>query len=113
MKLRTKIQLLFSITMAILLTIIGLVTQDLNTATINALTDNSIATSALLASNHISQQLEDYLNVVSMIGTDTMLSDDTVSVHEKSAFLDKYVSCHEKSKKTIAKIKKMKNFSKK
>ena len=61
MKLRTKIQISFSITMAILLIIIGMVTQKLNTATVNTLTDNSIATSATLASNHISQQLEDYL----------------------------------------------------
>ena len=53
MKLRTKIQISFSITMAILLIIIGMVTQKLNTATVNTLTDNSIATSATLASNHI------------------------------------------------------------
>ena len=83
MKLRTKIQISFSITMAILLIIIGMVTQKLNTATVNTLTDNSIATSATLASNHISQQLEDYLNVVSLVGTSEILSDNTVSIKEK------------------------------
>ena len=94
MKLRTKIQISFSITMAILLIIIGMVTQKLNTATVNTLTDNSIATSATLASNHISQQLEDYLNVVSLVGTSEILSDNTVSIKEKSAFLDKYVETY-------------------
>lgn len=94
MKLRTKIQISFSITMAILLIIIGMVTQKLNTATVNTLTDNSIATSATLASNHISQQLEDYLNVVSLVGTSELLSDDTISIKEKSAFLDKYVETY-------------------
>lgn len=94
MKLRTKIQISFSITMAVLLVIIGMITQNLNTATINTLTDNSIATSATLASNHISQQLEDYLNVVSMIGTNEILSDDKVSIKEKTAFLDQYVETY-------------------
>lgn len=94
MKLRTKIQISFSITMAVLLVIIGMVTQNLNTAAINTLTDNSIATSATLASNHISQQLEDYLNVVSMIGTNEILSDEKVSINKKSAFLDDYVETY-------------------
>lgn len=94
MKLRTKIQISFSITMAVLLVIIGMVTQNLNTVTINTLTDNSIATSASLASNHISQQLEDYLNVVSMLGTSEVLSDDNASIEEKTAFLEKYVEMY-------------------
>ena len=54
MKLRTKIQISFSLIMAALLVIIGMITQKLNTATVNTLTDSSIATSATLASNHIS-----------------------------------------------------------
>lgn len=94
MKLRTKIQISFSLIMAVLLVIIGMVTQKLNTATVNILTDNSIATSATLASNHISQQLEDYLNVVSMAGTNELLSDNSVSIAEKTAFLDKYVETY-------------------
>ncbi len=94
MKLRTKIQLSFSITMAVLLVIIGMVSKNLNTAAINTLTDNSIATSASLASDHISQQLEDYLNMVSMVGTNEILSDDNVSIKEKSAFLDNYVETY-------------------
>ena len=94
MKLRTKIQLSFSITMAVLLIIIGIVTQDLNTATINTLTDNSIATSASLASAHISQQLDDYLHVVSMVGSSELLSDDEISIEDKSAFLDDYVETY-------------------
>lgn len=94
MKLRAKIQIPFSLTMAVLLIIIGIVTQKLNTAAINRLTDNSIAASASLASNHISQQLEDYLHVVSMLGRNELLSDDTISITEKCAFLDSYVETY-------------------
>lgn len=94
MKLRTKIQISFSVTMAVLLVIIGMVTQNLNTATINTFTNNSIATSASLASNHISQQLEDYLNLVSMLGNNSILSDRNVSIEEKTELLDKYVETY-------------------
>lgn len=94
MKLRTKIQISFSLIMAALLVIIGMITQKLNTATVNTLTDKSIATSATLASNHISQQLEDYLNVVSMVGTNERLSDRAATIMEKTAFLNKYVETY-------------------
>lgn len=94
MKLRTKIQISFSLIMAVLLVIIGMITQKLNTATVNILTDNSIATSATLASNHISQQLEDYLNVVSMVGTSELLSNQAATIVEKTAFLNKYVETY-------------------
>lgn len=94
MKLRTKIQISFSLIMAVLLVIIGMITQKLNTATVNALTDSSIATSATLASNHISQQLENYLNVVSMVGTNELLSDRAATIMEKTAFLNKYVETY-------------------
>lgn len=94
MKLRTKIQISFSLIMAVLLVIIGMVTQKLNTATVNILTDNSIATSATLASNHISEQLEDYLNVVSMVGTNELLSDRAATIMEKTAFLNRYVETY-------------------
>lgn len=91
MNLRAKIQISFSATMAVLLIIIGIVTQNLNATTISRLTDNSIATSATLASNHISQQLEDYLNIVSMVGTSEILSEQEIPITEKNEFLDKYV----------------------
>ena len=94
MKLRTKIQISFSLIMAALLVIIGMITQKLNIATVNTLTDKSIATSATLASNHISQQLEDYLNVVSMVGTNERLSDRAATIMEKTAFLNKYVETY-------------------
>ena len=94
MKLRTKIQLSFSITMAVLLALIGVITKSLNTSAINTVSDNSIATSATLASNHISSQLEDYLNVVSMLGTNDKLSDVTISTGDKSAILDEYVKTY-------------------
>lgn len=80
--------------MAVLLLIIGMVTKNLNTSTINALTYDSIATSASLASNHISQQLEDYLNVVSMAGKSQILSDAEVSIAEKTSYLDEYVEMY-------------------
>lgn len=94
MKLRTKIQISFITTMAVLLLIIGMVTKNLNTSTINALTYDSIAASASLASNHISQQLEDYLNVVSMAGKSQILSDAEVSIAEKTSYLDEYVEMY-------------------
>ena len=94
MKLRTKIQISFISTMAVLLLIIGMVTKNLNTATINALTYDSIATSASLASDHISNQLEDYLNVVSMAGKSQILSDSEASIDEKTSYLNEYVETY-------------------
>lgn len=91
MKLRTKIQISFISTMAVLLIIIGIVTQNVNAAIITTLTNSSIATSATLASDHISKQLKDYLNVVTMVGSSEIISDSDTPIKEKSSFLNKYV----------------------
>lgn len=91
MKLRTKIQLSFSITMAILLIIVGVVATQGSSNAIGILTNDSMANSAQLASDQISQRLQSYVNIVSLLGKDTNLSDTELSSDDKSDYLQKFV----------------------
>lgn len=92
MKLQAKIQLAFSMTMIIILLVIGYAANLVNTSSNNVLINNSVSTSASLASNHISKQFLDYLDVVSLLGKDPVLSNTDTTTEEKSAYLDSYVS---------------------
>lgn len=94
MKLRTKIQLSFSITMAILLIIVGLVATQGSSNAIGILTNDSMANSAQLASDQISQRLQSYVNTVSLLGKDTTLSDTELSSDDKSDYLQKYIDTY-------------------
>ena len=94
MKLRTKIQLAFSITMAVLLILVGVVATQGSSDAIGILTNDSMANSAKLASNEISQRLQSYVNVVSLLGKDQTLSDLELSSSDKSDYLQKYIDTY-------------------
>lgn len=93
MKLRSKIQLSFCATIIILLLIIGNVVISQNTKSSLAIVNDSMATSANLAANHITQQLSDYMNVVTLVGKEETLSGN-LSPEEKMAYLDTFVEAY-------------------
>ncbi|MGN0159813.1 MAG: methyl-accepting chemotaxis protein [Lachnospiraceae bacterium] len=93
MKLQFKIQILFCSTMIVLLLLIGISVNFASSNATSKIINDSMTTSATLASNHIAQQLEDYMNVVSMVGRDSIFSSDATK-EEKIAYLDQYVDTY-------------------
>lgn len=93
MKLRTKIQLSFCITILLVLIAVGYGIGITSTNATMQMANDSMTTSATLASDNISHQLEDYMNVVTLIGKDEMLSGNA-SNKEKAAYLDTYVEAY-------------------
>lgn len=93
MKLRTKIQLSFCVTILLLLLAVA---YGVDVTTSNASKDmvnDSMTTSATLASDHIAQQLKDYMNVVTLVGKDAILSGNA-SIEEKVKYLDAYIEAY-------------------
>lgn len=104
MKLRGKIQVSFCLTMVALLVIIGNVINVLNSNASRTIVNDSLKTSATLASNHISQQFEDYMNVVTLVGRDEVLSGNAAS-SEKLRYLSTYVDTYGFTSGNILNIK--------
>lgn len=93
MKLRTKIQLSFSVTFIVILVVVGImINSTMNSSTTSMLND-SMTTSATLASNHISQQLKDYMNVVLLLGENDIFAGKK-SAEEKMEYLDSYIKTY-------------------
>lgn len=93
MNLRTKIQLSFACTIIAIMAIVGYTSFNLNTQACNTIIDDGIATSASLASSHISQQLEDYVSAVTLAGQSEILQ-GKASVEEKTAYLQTYIDTY-------------------
>lgn len=93
MKLRTKIQLSFCATIVIMLLAVGYGVGITTGKATMEMADDSMATSASLASAHIAQQLEDYMNVVTLVGKDSFLS-GSASDESKMAYLDSYIETY-------------------
>lgn len=93
MKLQLKIQIQFCMAMIVLLAMIGYFVGKSSYNATSKIIDDSMSTSATLAANHISQQLEDYMTVVSLVGKDSVLS-SKASDKEKMKYLDKYVEAY-------------------
>lgn len=93
MRLRTKIQLSFCATIIFVLLVVGYGVGVTTEKATMELVDDSMATSATLAGAHISQQLEDYMNVVSLLGKDEMLSGNA-SDQKKMEYLDSYIESY-------------------
>ena len=83
MKLKTKIQLSFCVTIVAFLLVMGNVLIFESEKASNKIIQNSMNTSATLASNHISKQLEDYMNIVTLVGKDDVVS-STKSAEKKA-----------------------------
>lgn len=93
MKLRTKIQLSFCATFLIVLLIVGIFATQATYQSSLSMVNDSLATSATLAANHISQQLSDYRNVVSLLGKDPALTDSR-SNQDKMNYLESYIKTY-------------------
>lgn len=93
MNLRTKIQLSFACTIIAIMAIVGYTSFNLNTQACNTIIDDGIATSANLASSHISRQLEDYVSAVTLAGQSEILQ-GKASVEEKTAYLQTYIDTY-------------------
>lgn len=93
MKLKTKIQLLFCVTIVAFLLVMGNILIFESEKASNKIIQNSMNTSATLASNHISKQLEDYMNIVTLLGKDNVVS-STKSAEKKAEYLDTFVETY-------------------
>lgn len=93
MKLRTRIQLAFCITIIAVLAIVGYGVGAKTTESVLNMSNDSMATSASLASANISQQLEDYLTVIALIGKEEALCSENAD-EDRIAFLDTYVEAY-------------------
>lgn len=93
MKLRTKIQVSFCVTIVLLLLIIGNIVIFQNEKAAMGIVDDSLITSANLASNHISQQLGDFMNVVELVGKDQVISSSRTA-EKKVEYLDTFVKAY-------------------
>lgn len=94
MKLRTKIQLLFTTTMVFMLILVGVSVSQATSGTISTLTKNSMTTSASLAANHIAQQMENYVDLVTLVGQSSILNDKSASIDDKNSFLQAYIDAY-------------------
>lgn len=93
MKLRTRIQLAFCITIIAVLAIVGYGVGAKTTESVLNMSNDSMTTSASLASANISQQLEDYLTVIALIGKEEALCSENAD-EDRIAFLDTYVEAY-------------------
>ncbi len=93
MKLRTKIQLSFSLALVVILLVIGNIVISANNTSSMSIVNDSMKSSATLASNNISQQLNDYMDVVSLVGRSEILS-SSANAEEKMQYLDSYVNTY-------------------
>lgn len=90
MKLRAKIQVLFSLIIIVTLVVVTLYAKELQyNAALKLLGDN-LTTSASIASNYIGQHLQDYQHTITAIGRSEILSGDA-SVEEKTEYVNDYV----------------------
>ncbi|MGN0439133.1 MAG: methyl-accepting chemotaxis protein [Lachnospiraceae bacterium] len=93
MKLRTRIQLSFCITMILVLLVVGYGIGITSTDATMEMANDSMTTSATLASANIAQQLEDYMNVVTLVGQSDVLSGNA-SEKDKTEYVNTYVEAY-------------------
>lgn len=93
MRLRSKIQIPFCITLILIIMCMGTILSRTSSDASMDIVNDSMATSATLASNHISQQLVDYMTAVTLVGKDEMISGNATAV-EKMEYLDTYVEAY-------------------
>lgn len=91
MKLRTKIQLIFGVTVIVLLAILGTISCMLNYNTTTKQVNDSMTSSARLAADDISKQLKDYRNIVTAMGHNLAISTSCTD-QERIASINEAVS---------------------
>lgn len=93
MNLNMKIQLSFCVTMILVMLVVGGGIAKTSTNATMEMANDSMTTSATLAGDNISRQLEDYMSVVSMVGKNEILSGSS-SAKSKSDYVDTYVEAY-------------------
>lgn len=89
MKLRTKMQLLFGITVVIIIVAIGSISyvQSMNMS--ETMAKDSMDSSAVISSNYIASVLENYMNIAKVTGCEIKLTSD-ISKEDKSNIVNDY-----------------------
>ena len=85
MKLRTKIQLIFGGTAILLMSLMGSVAYSLSYQTQMHMVQTDVNRASALASENLSNQLQNYMNVTSIAGTDSIIRDSSASISDKEA----------------------------
>ena len=94
MKLRTKIQLIFGGTAILLMSLMGSVAYSLSYQTQMQMVQTDVNRASALASENLSNQLQNYMNVTSISGTDSIIRDSSASISDKDACIDRYVQTY-------------------
>lgn len=94
MKLRTKIQLIFGGTAILLMSLMGSVAYSLSYQTQMHMVQTDVNRASALASENLSNQLQNYMNVTSIAGTDSIIRDSSASISDKEACIDRYVQTY-------------------
>ena len=94
MKLRTKIQLIFGGTAILLMSLMGSVAYSLSYQAQMQMVQTDVNRASALASENPSNQLQNYMNVTSIAGTDSIIRDSSASISDKEACIDRYVQTY-------------------
>ena len=94
MKLRTKIQLIFGGTAILLMSLMGSVAYSLSYQTQMQMVQTDVNRASALASENLSNQLQNYMNVTSIAGTDSIIRDSSATISDKEACIDRYVQTY-------------------
>lgn len=94
MKLRTKIQLIFGGTAILLMSLMGSVAYSLSYQAQMQMVQTDVNRASALASENLSNQLQNYMNVTSIAGTDSIVRDSSASISDKEACIDRYVQTY-------------------
>lgn len=94
MKLRTKIQLIFGGTAILLMSLMGSVAYSLSYQAQMQMVQTDVNRASALASENLSNQLQNYMNVTSIAGTDSIIRDSSASISDREACIDRYVQTY-------------------
>lgn len=90
MKIRKKIQLIFGGTVIILMCSVGTLTAFMSAKSNISYAKKDMRNCAELAAENTANQMADYMKVVSVVGEQSILSDFSVPVEQKTALLNNY-----------------------
>lgn len=92
MKLRSKIQLIFSITVVVALAMVGILSYSSSMEMARKNMNTSVENTAKLSTGQIGALLENYKNIVNVVGRDDTISGKDISDSQKAALMDRYAS---------------------
>lgn len=93
-KIKTKILLCMSLTVALSLLLVGTISTFLNYSSANKTLEQTMREMAVLAANRVEQELQAYTNVALEVGRTARLSNPAISVAEKEAIIEQSAQLH-------------------